>query len=270
MTTAAAHTEIAGLEDLDLALASLDVETITGDTSEEGSQEDTIVEDVLEAVDETIVEEIVEEGSTEVTAADGALADDLLRDLDIGLEIAETYAESKPDSADPAGAKTKAASTKTTKEPKVAKEKKVKAAGDATTRTPRDITTVSPEFFALTEPADGADLDAIKVATMALKPTQKKVAEKFDNLFTSLSVAKAPSTYVMIAFKLLDDKKECTSTDIVAAYKAADLGEGTARSQSGQIMNLFAAVGIADRVGQVLKLRSDSKIAERIRSLPTA
>lgn len=267
MTTA---TEIANLDDLDLALAGLDVETIIEAGEDASADGETIVEDVLETITDEIVEEIAAEGSTEVTAADGALADDLLRDLDIGLEIAEAYAESLPDSADPAGAKAKKASHKPdlsdpASKAKVVRAKKERKDGEA--RTPRDISSVAPEFFALTEPADDADLEAIRAATMALKPEQKKIAEKFDNLFTSISVGKAPSTYVMIAFKLLDEKKECTSTDIVAAYKAADLGEGTARSQSGQIMNLFATVGIAQRTNQQLKLRADSKIAERLRAL---
>ena len=71
----------------------------------------------------------------------------------------------------------------------------------------------------------------------------------------------------MIAFKLLDEKKSATSADIIAAYKASGLGEGTARSQSGQIMHLFHVVGIADRANQVLTLKEDSKIAERLRAV---
>lgn len=73
----------------------------------------------------------------------------------------------------------------------------------------------------------------------------------------------------MFAFKLLDEKKTVISADVVGAYKASDLGEGTARSQSGQIMHLFATVGIADRSGQSLTLKGDSTIAERIHKLAT-
>ena len=108
---------------------------------------------------------------------------------------------------------------------------------------------------------------SISLDGKALKPAQVKIAEKFENLFTALSVGKAPSTYVMIAFKLLDEKKTVTSADIVAAYKASGLGEGTARSQSGQIMHLFATVEIATRVGQTLTLNASSTIADRIRKV---
>lgn len=260
------ETTTSGLDDLDLALAGIDTETIDA-----GENEKTLVEDILETVSDEIVEEIVEEGSAEVTAVDGALADDLLRDLDISLEVQESYNAQEGTAADPKGNTEKAAAAKKASKPaKAPKEKKAKADGEKVARTPRDINTVASEFFALTEPAAGADLDAIKTATMALKPAQVKIAEKFDNLFASLSVGKAPSTYVMIAFQLLDDKKSMTSTDLVAAYKASGLGEGTARSQCGQIMALFAIVGIADRASQVLTLRADSKIADRIRSLPAA
>jgi hypothetical protein len=250
--------------ELDTALEAINADAVLTEIASEEAGAETSVEDVLEAVDDTVVEEIIEEGSTEVSAMDGALADDLLRDLDIGLEVIEGYeATEAGDTVDPDAAKAAKKADKPAKAAKAPKEKK-----EGAVRTPRDVSTVAPEFFALTEPAADADLEAIKSATMALKPTQKKIAEKFDNLFTSLSVNKAPSTYVMIAFGLLDEKKSVTSTDIVAAYKAADLGEGTARSQSGQIMNLFATVGIATRAGQVLTLNADSKIAQRIRSLP--
>ncbi len=58
-----------------------------------------------------------------------------------------------------------------------------------------------------------------------------------------------------------------TSADLIACYKAAGLGDGTARSQTGQIMALFAAVKIADRIGQTLTLRADSTLATKIRGL---
>jgi len=265
MTTASENT--ADLGDLDLALASLDVETIV----EAG--EETNVDEVLETISDEVVEEIVEEGSSEVTAADGTLADDLLRDLDIGIEVQESYNAQEGTPADPQGNKAKnAAKAKQAKADKPKKEKKAKAEGEKVARTPRDVNAVPAEFFVLdTENLAATDLhEDIKATTMGLKPAQVKIAEKFDNLFTSLSVNKAPSTYVMIAFKLLDEKKSMTSADLVATYKANGLGEGTARSQCGQIMALFATVGIANRASQVLTLNDKSAIADRLRSLPAS
>ena len=264
MNTQANNTEIATLADIDFALAALEFDDIVLDAAE---QETDIVDEVLEEITDEVVEEIIEASSAEIVAADGVLADDLLKDLDLGIERQEAYAEQEAAEADPVGNKEKAATAAATKKPD--RKPKDKTAGAATARTPRDISTVAPEFFALVEPDAGADLEAIKTATMALVPTQVKIAEKFENLFAALSVGKPASTYVMIAFGLLDDKKTATSADIIAAYKASGLKEGTARSQSGQIMNLFQTVGIADRASQVLTLRADSKLAESLRAVAT-
>ncbi len=238
---------IAELESLDAALAALP----SGD-------EDVIEEDV---VYETSPEDEEELAAAEAAAVPTVLASEELADLDLALAKNELYGEQK------------SASVATTElpAPTAAKAKgQRKAAATGVTRTPRDISKVADEFFVLTgDPAtmSADDLKAARDATMALMPAQVKVAEKFDNLFTALSVGKEPSVYVMVAFKLLDSKGSMTSADIVGAYKASGLGEGTARSQSGQIMNLFATVKIADRSGQTLTLRSDSKLSERLRSL---
>lgn len=226
-------TSVASLEALDLALEDLDLDA---------------VEDVVEEAVVAEQEEIKE-----------VLAEDTLQELDRQIEIAESYeAQTAVPGGDP--------STK----PAAASGRRSGAARKAAApRTPRDLNSVPAEFFQLDESQAGEDPESIKVATIALKPTQVKVAEKFENLFTSLSVGKAPSTYVMIAFKLLDANKTVTSMDIVAAYKASGLGEGTARSQSGQIMNLFSNVGIATRSGQTLTLAATSTLAKRLRSLTT-
>jgi len=60
-----------------------------------------------------------------------------------------------------------------------------------------------------------------------------------------------------------------TSADIVAAYKASGLKEGTARSQSGQIMVLFDALGIAKRNGKSLTLDADSNAVTYLRAHAT-
>ena len=244
---ATAMPNAADIEALDAVLADFDLE---------GSNDEGMI---LEADDETIVEEAPE------AAAPVVLEDDALADLNLALAKNEVYEEQKS-----AAVETTDLPAPTEAKQSTQKAKKA-STGAAVTRTPRDITKVADEFFVLSgDPAamSADDLKAARDATMALRPGQVKIAEKFENLFTALSVGKEPSTYVMIAFRLLDSKGSMTSSDVVGAYKASGLGEGTARSQSGQIMHLFATVGIASRAGQTLTLRSDSKVAERLRSLP--
>lgn len=238
----------AELADLDSVLADLNFEI-------EENEEDVVYE--------TTPEDEAELEAAETASASTILETEELADLDLALAKNELYEEQKS---------TPVATTELPA-PTAAAQPKAKAARKAASgaaRVPRDISKVADEFFVLSgDPStmSADDLKAARDATMALQPAQVKVAEKFDNLFTALSVGKEPSVYVMVAFKLLESKGSMTSADVVGAYKASGLGEGTARSQSGQIMNLFASVKIADRAGQTLTLRSDSKIAERLRSL---
>ncbi|MCK1543357.1 hypothetical protein IVB12_15685 [Bradyrhizobium sp. 179] len=133
----------------------------------------------------------------------------------------------------------------------------------------RDLSAIPDEFFQLDASSAGYD----KAAVIALRPTQKKIAEKFDNLFASLAAGRAPSVYTMACFKVLHEKGEVTSSDLVAAMKAAAsrsggaYSDGTARSQVGQLMNLFGAVGVAHRANNKLTFNKDSKIAERLLAL---
>jgi hypothetical protein len=132
----------------------------------------------------------------------------------------------------------------------------------------RDLSALDDSVFQLVK--DGP-ID--KAAVIALRPAQKKVAEKFDNLFTSLAACRKPSVYTMACFNVLVDKGEVTSSDLVAAMKAAAsrsggaYSDGTARSQVGQLMNLFGAVGIATRAGNKLTFNKDSQIAASLQVL---
>lgn len=256
-------------------LAALDAALADFDLDDQVVEEPT--EEIVEANASDVLEETIEEdGLADLTLAEidaaaiGELDDETLADLDAKLELQEGYqeqaAEVSPEDLDgalEAGKKPKKAAAS-----KPAKERKA-----GTTRVPRDINAVAAEFFVLSgDPASmsAEELETAKADTMALKPTQKKVAEKFENLFTALSVNKSPSRYTSIAFSYLNEKGTMTSTELVGAYKAVGLDEGTARSQAGQMMNLFAAVRIADRAVQTLTLRSDSLLAERLRNLPAA
>jgi len=197
------------------------------------------------------VEEIIE--ATDDTVA--ALDDDAVAELESTIDRAEAYAsqEATP-MADPSAVSATPAKTARTR------------SASSTPRVARDLNSLPDETFVLE--GDGKTVSPTQKAdTIALRPTQVKIAEKFDNLFSALAAGKEPSTYVMIAFKLLDEKKTVTSADIIGAYKASGLGEGTARSQSGQIMNLFATVKIASRSGSNLALNENSAIAAKLRGL---
>lgn len=255
---------------LDAALADFDLDG--GDTDE--VVELAGAEDITaEIIEETVEEDaIVDLTLAEVeAAASGVIDEETLADLDMKLEVQEGYQEQAAAGSIENLEDAIKAGEKPAKAPRQARAPREKKEG--TTRVPRDINTVAPEFFVLSgDPAtmDPAALEAAKVDTLALKPGQVKIAEKFENLFTAISVGKQPSRFTKIAFDFLNGKGSMTSTDLVGAYKTAGLGEGTARSQAGQMMNLFAAIGIADRVAQTLTLRADSLVAARLRSLPAA
>lgn len=261
--TAAVNADIenvlAAMGDFD---ASIVEEEIVGD--------DQIMQELDAISDDPIVEETVE-----VT---GDADEDFLDELNITIKRQESYeaqtAEEMPDIeetkiANASGVKVKSTRT-VSKAPRV-------ASTSATPRVVRDLNSVEAEIFVLSKSAVYSSADDIvfnKVSVISRRPTQVKIAEKFDNLFTSLAGGRKPSTYVMQAFDMLDAKGEITSAEIVAGFKAAGLGDGTAQSQTGQIMVLFNVTGIAARVGQKLTLNADSRIAERIRDLkspaPTA
>jgi len=201
------------------------------------------------------------EGTVEPEAEPVAEVDEEagLAALEFELDKAELYGSAKSIAADPEA---------TPPEPK----KRTRAASSGVARVPRDISSVADEFFVLEgDPASISDLSANRAATEALRPTQKKVAEKFDNLFTAISVGKEPSRYVTIAFALLREKTTFTSAELVAAYRAPGARTategydvGTASSQAGQIMNLFSAVKLASRTGQTLTQNPDSLLFKRL------
>jgi hypothetical protein len=197
------------------------------------------------------------------------MADEEIQDLELSLQKDELYSGQEASTEMDTNAPAEAEAAK-----QAAPVRKKKAAGTAApktpgvARTPRDLATVDAKFFVLegdVASMDQATLDANKAAVLSTIPSQKKIAEKFENLFASLSVGKQPSVYVVQAFKLLDAKKSVTSADIVAAFKGA-YAQGTAMSQSGQIMNLFATVKIATRTKNALVLNEDSAIAALIRT----
>lgn len=219
---------------------------------------------------------------------DELLGDMEVADSDAGAEIIEELPHSDDLSEDEEAALSSAiarqeayeeqpaATTETITEPEKLAEtaapapKKGKGASASKPKEPKiDLNGLDPKFFVLETPAP-ADLAANKAAVLAARPTQKKIAEKFDNLILAFGAGKTPSTYTMELFQILDQKGEATSAELVAGLKASSsksggYSQGTAMSQTGQIMNLFAALKIATRNGNKLTVNPNSTFAKAMR-----
>lgn len=187
------------------------------------------------------------------------LDDALLADLESTTARAEVYAsqESSAVVADP----TAAAPAKAARKPRAAK-----AASAGVPRVKRvDLNALPNDVFQLRD-GDAID-DTAKAVTLSKRPAQVKVAEKFDNLFQSIAANKLPSRYVVTAINLLSKNGSMTSADLNAAFIGEGLGKGTASSQTGQIVALFSAVGIANRSGQSLTACQDSAVAKKLKAI---
>jgi hypothetical protein len=152
------------------------------------------------------------------------------------------------------------------------KGRKTKSAKVAKPKIERELANLADATFEL-----GEGYPVGKSAVIALRPTQKKIADKFDNLFVSIASGKRPSVYTMACFNALATAGTVSSTDLVGALKAmtvsagkskgATYNEGTARSQAGQLMALFAVTGIATREKQTLVFNTASPLAVKLKAL---
>ena len=185
--------------------------------------------------------------------------------IEIAGEIADAYTETATSTGGVEAVE--AAPVAAEKEKKVRKARTT--ASPTAVRAPKDLASIDAAVFEL---GTGADKDAV----IALRPTQKKIGEKFDNLFQAIAAGKKPSVYVMACFDVLDTKGEATSSELVAALKASSsrkgsgYDDGTARSQVGQVMVLFNTVGVAERDGQKLTLNRESPVAMKLKALAVA
>jgi hypothetical protein len=190
-------------------------------------------------------------------------SDDELKDLDLEISKTEAYSEVEAsggidDAPVVASKKPKNPTVETSKKPAVE----------------RDLMKISPAMFIRN--INDVPTDEARTMMLSKRPVQKKIAEKFDNLFLSMNAGRLPSVYVNICFKAIDAKKEVTQNDLSAAVKGTskksgdNYSNGTISSQVGQIMNLFSAVGIAERNGSTLKLNPTSAVAEKLRNLMVA
>jgi hypothetical protein len=235
------------------------------------------IEDLLSDLDLDIeasgesneIEEIVDDGDTEVSAmSDEAIEENVdLDDLEMAIERDGFNASQESEITSSANASETLKKAKANKP--AAGEKKVREKKEATPRAPRDMNSLDPVNFVLEGDAttmSSDDLETNKVAVMGAVPTQKKIAEKYENLFLALSQGKQPSVYVTQAFKLLDEKKTVTSADIVGMFKGV-YKQGTAQSQAGQILTLFDAVKIATRQRNTLVMNDNSVVADKLRTI---
>lgn len=229
--------------------------------STEVAQEEIIGDETVVAVgDEAIIEELKIEAHDE----------EFLDDLDLHIKRQEAY-ESQTATEMPDIEATRLANEADApiKVVKVRGASKTPRAASTTPRVKSDLASIDARVFQLSDLVtyDATGLEENKATVIASRPTQVKIAEKFDNLFMALNANRKPSTYVMQAYQALAAKGEMTSVEIVAAFKAAGLGDGTAQSQAGQIMVLFAVTGIAKRDGQKLTLLAESTVAKRLTDL---
>lgn len=240
-----------------------EIDNLLGDLEISGSDDD--LEELIEAVDQAVADVVVESPEIDTSLDDLTLDESDLRKVEATIERQEAYAEQESAiAAAPATTQTVVKASKTPRAP-------------ATPRVARDLNSVAPEYFLLevsSVPLNDAELDQVKADTLKLIPVQKKVAEKFENLFTSLASGRAPSTFIVMAFNLLEKTGTMSSTELVAAYKmigaksdTEGYNEGTARSQAGQIMNLFDTVKIATRTKQSLELNANSAVAVKLRAI---
>lgn len=235
------------ISDIEMALAGLDMPELV---------ETSVESDVGEIIDDGAIEAAVNAIEAEEARAE------IYEAADVGGDV---------DTETPAPAPIEAKPVKVAKAKK-AKKEKIAAA-------PRvNVNDLAPEAFVLTLADADADLAANKDAVLARRPTQKKVAEKFDNLLVSIAGGRAPSKFTMDCFRVLHTKGSATSAEFVAALEATakkhdtsgTYNIGTARSQAGQMMSLFPALKIATREGNKITLNADSVIADALGALIAA
>lgn len=266
--------------DLDLMLADLDVsddettlEAVTDverekvveepEVEEKVVNEDSVDEvalamseasEISDAIDAIEVESvIVPEIEVEVEAADEDAHDAIANEIDMEEQRDAIYAEQPADNT-------------SLDAPAPAAPKKARAASTGVARARTAVADLGEDNFVLTTDIPD-DLAANKAAVLKACPEQKKVREKFENLLVSIAGSRAPSTYTVICFKALIAKGEVTGAELTAALTSSGLGEGTARSQSGQLMALFPAVKIATRAGNKLTINPDSMLVNALKSI---
>lgn len=235
--------------------AEIDFQALTDSIDELDLEMNLELEEIEEldtsAIEALDVEEIDERSEAVIEAA--AVRDEIYASAAPGEELVEP--------SEPAALgepPVKAVKERKAREPKAAKEPKAP-------KVERALVALPDALFVLDEEAP-EDLAANKLAVLAMRPTQKKIAEKFDNFFAALHANRQPSVYTMLCYRALAATGKATMKDLVAALSIT-YSIGTARSQAGQIANLFKTLRIAHLVGGEYHLNESSPLAGKLKAL---
>jgi hypothetical protein len=129
----------------------------------------------------------------------------------------------------------------------------------------------SAEFFALEIADAGLDekgLLAKRADTLAkIDAMAKKVGEKAVNLIDFINSGKKLSAYTEIALRLLIEKGEMSTKDLVEKYQARPYSIGTSRSQAHQMFKLFPELKVGIMDGKTMKLNPDSLIVAKAQAM---
>lgn len=242
MNTVTVPSEIAGveIEGLESLLAEMDDAVVVEEPGAEASVEDENVEVVGEADLAEVVGEIANSEDKAAAYADQESTSTLDPDAATAPEV---VAGEKP-----------------------AKAPREKKASSGVTRTRGSIADLPGESFVLVMDDAARNGDEVKAEVLALRPSAKKIAEKFENLFLALNAGKLPSVYTVEVFKALR-ASALTSGEIVKALEGAGYSLGTSRSQAQQVIQLFSALKVTNKVEGKTVINPDSVIAVAIGSL---
>lgn len=94
----------------------------------------------------------------------------------------------------------------------------------------------------------------------------KKVGAKAVNLMAHLQGCAKLECYTEFAMKILLEEGKLERSDLVKRLVARPYSQGTANSQTGQIMQLLPALKIANKVGSTLELNNDSVIVAALKA----
>ncbi len=268
------------LDEIDALLADEALESVIEDTAGADEIEEVVVaddaEDDLEALladesDEAPAEEAAAEVEPE---ADPEVSDEELAAVSEAVELEEMRREayeeqeSKVEITEPIEAPA----------PSETESKSTPKTRAATTRVARNIADIDADNFVLdvSEVNETFDAEANKKNVLASRPSAKKVGEKFDNALGAIAAGKLPSVYTMIAIRLLNEKGEFTSKDLVSRIMSTEkapgvcYGEGTARAQAAQMTQLLPVLKIATKDGNKLTRNPNSTLLMAIEKIEGA
>lgn len=220
--------------------------------------------EAIEAVEELEAIEAVEE--LEAIASKAEIEAQAVAGLEAELVKAEIYEEAEVGSeiVDNIETKAEVEAVPAADKPKRERKKASSAATSKSEAIERNLNALPYEAFQVK--IGGVAEEINKTTLLSLRPTQKKIAEKFDDLIIKLHAGRKPSSYTVDCFEILDKSATpMTSKNLIAEMVAKGHAPSTANSQVGQMMVLFTVLGIASRENQTLTLHSDSAFAAKLR-----